>query len=905
MVNLEGPVYRILAHNGDMVRQRSQRRDPDQEAILRGKDELNTRTTDVIKRLIDVKRQWNGNTEPKFRLTDPMPDEIVNDGMEIIRDLSDIMNGLRQVDQMQDEYAERREQRVSERMKQLDQMHMQAAAAVKDRLTKEASSRLSRLWSHIISPFSSERGKKDRLRMLRALARIDYNLRDVEDKVLSGDPAILDALYLARQMWLDAKGSFFEDYRKNLKELSESASVEYSRLVEELENLGIAPPEGEEPQDPGALNEGEVQVPDSKGEKRKGKGNRKEKSKKVDVRELEENITNQNQEAEEEAKEALNDRLKEVVQVPPESELALHGIGTPTKEEVDRKVSKDEQERLEKERRMVANLAVLRRRNMMSVEDLLKLYLDEKTEAGRRAFMQTLTEDNRDALNEEIDRRDIAEDEFEEVEEIEYEEDEPVAPISAPQILREVSSISYDKKVKIFEEMLDYDVPEEAIQALNLHSEGYNLTDIAYEVNVTEEGEEPTRDELARVARMIEIAQRNFLHILDEMELSEREAQDKAQEEIEEAAEEDETAEEDDDFDSEEYDETAEEDDEFEEYEEEIKVQQLPKIKPVEKQTQAPVEEPIAPVEETVGVIDPEPEPSVPDPVERQRALRVFIRDNIEYWYSDTKDYIQTLSEVPEPWNNRMRNQWTALNSRIERLRQSKGDAEWTKNYLLFLKAVGDIRATINQTQVELDAKDRKPDFEFGVTMNDGQLENHARTFVKKYQEDLEKFIDQNYRGLISQASNPISRWLKRMQTNLGWSRDKSIRLMVDRHIREARQNLQAMMDNLEKRNINFRSLIRDSEEFYDSFIQVYDKLADLADAYNSRMRIEKSDRKQTKSRMPYEIIPNSDIYSMRTISRVLNSDRIAINHLNTIEQKISAIQNMIDEAKQGQVQNA
>jgi hypothetical protein len=218
----------------------------------------------------------------------------------------------------------------------------------------------------------------------------------------------------------------------------------------------------------------------------------------------------------------------------------------------------------------------------------------------------------------------------------------------------------------------------------------------------------------------------------------------------------------------------------------------------------------------------------------------------------------------------------------------------------MFLKAVGDIRATVHQTQTELDAKDRKPDFEFGVTLDEAQLENHARAFVKQYQQDLEKFIEDNYSsGLVSQAAhNPISRWWKRMQTHLGWSRDKSIRLMVDRHIRNARKNLQSMLDNLEKRHINFRSLIRDSEAFYESFIQVYDKLANLAEAYNSRMRIEKSDQKQQQGKMMYEIIPNSDIYALRKIADSLQKDNANIEWLNKLESSISEMQSTINEAK-------
>lgn len=136
------------------------------------------------------------------------------------------------------------------------------------------------------------------------------------------------------------------------------------------------------------------------------------------------------------------------------------------------------------------------------------------------------------------------------------------------------------------------------------------------------------------------------------------------------------------------------------------------------------------------------------------------------------------------------------------------------------------------------------------------------------------------------------------MQTHLGWSRDKSIRLMVDRHIRNARKNLQSMLDNLEKRHINFRSLIRDSEAFYESFIQVYDKLANLAEAYNSRMRIEKSDQRQQQGKMMYEIIPNSDIYALRKIADSLQRDNDNIEMLNKIESSISEMQSVINESK-------
>jgi hypothetical protein len=614
------------------ARQRSQRKDPTQEAIVHSKDEINERTSRLIRLLIELKRGWNGNPAPevgvpqKYNLTDPMPDQLPSTGDAALKELTSIIQGLHQIDDMQDNYSSTRTQRISERMKQMQELQQQAA--IEAGLRKEASNRLTRAWAYIVAPFGSEQGKWERLKLLHSLARVNSNLKDVEEAILSGDPGILDSLYIAKQLYLDAKGSFFEAFRKNLTGMLYSTRAELSQLNDEI------------------------------------------------------------------------------------------------------KAEKEKQKELEQQKST--------------------------------------------------------------------EEQGPLTSGPGPALPK-----GRGKK-------------------------GPSASDLEKQVD-------------------------KIVSKLDERIKERTEKQEKQRD-----------------------------------------LKPESKVMPQRPKEETPTEP--EPVPET----PPPEEPVQPDPREKQWALRQFILGKRDEMYNNVARNLgdEKYREAPEYWAQRLSNQWEGINNAAQQIPTSKGDRQWVLNYLTFIKAIGDLQASVYTFDNELRAAQLKPDFQFGTTVDEGQLENQARNFVNIYREDLAKFASSDDEQLIAQGGR-LSRWVKRMLTELSWKRDKHLRLQAANQAKSARSGLQAMLDNLEKRNINFRQLINQSDAFYDSFIQLYDKLADLADSYNSRMRIEKSERKVKKERMRYDLIPTTDINAMRIIRNRLVSDRQDVRDLDALETDVSKLQASLDKIRQ------
>lgn len=233
-------------------RQRSKRKDPQQEAIVGEKSNLNDRTSRLISLLIALKKGWNGGPSPnigveKFNLTQPIPDTVVGSGDTAAHELSEIVQTLHQIKSMQDTYAAAHAQR-SEQLKQMQPAAAPAApappqaqpestptiAALEELLLiKQASNPFSRVWTHIIAynPFVSERNRGQRLALLRSLARVNANLKDIEEDVLGmGESSILDSIYIARQLYSDAKSSFFGTFRRNIDQMLFDANKQLEEL---------------------------------------------------------------------------------------------------------------------------------------------------------------------------------------------------------------------------------------------------------------------------------------------------------------------------------------------------------------------------------------------------------------------------------------------------------------------------------------------------------------------------------------------------------------------------------------------------------------------------------------------------------------------------------------------------
>lgn len=236
-------------------RQRSKRKDPQQEAIVSEKSNLNDRTSRLISLLIALKKGWNGGPSPnigveKFNLTQPIPDTVVGSGDTAAHEMSEIVQTLHQIKSMQDTYAAAHAQRA-EQLKQMQPAAAPVTAAPQAQpeatpttaaleellLIKQASNPFSRVWTYLIAynPFVSERNRGQRLALLRSLARVNANLKDIEEDVLGmGESSILDSIYIARQLYSDAKSSFFGTFRRNIDQMLFDANKHLEELKKQV-----------------------------------------------------------------------------------------------------------------------------------------------------------------------------------------------------------------------------------------------------------------------------------------------------------------------------------------------------------------------------------------------------------------------------------------------------------------------------------------------------------------------------------------------------------------------------------------------------------------------------------------------------------------------------------------------
>jgi hypothetical protein len=622
------------------ARQRSRRKDPDQEAIVQVKDEINDRMSKLISLLKEVKKGLNGGPAPtigiseKINLTQPLPDSVSSAGDAALQELSAIIQGIHRADQMQDTYSNNREQRLIERSKKMEDLKQQTIeAAIEEELMKVASNSLTRTWAHIIAPFSFEKGRWERLSLLRSLARIDNSLKEIEDQVLSDDPAILNALHIAKQLYLDAKSTFFDVFRKQLTEMVGTAKDELKKLEKEVKDKDLLRDYPIEP-----LRDDPVQMPGM------------EAPKPVDV-------------------------LEKVESAVHDAEKAVQDI---------------------------------HEKNIV-IEKQLKELTNK--------------------------------------------------PIQIPNIP-------------------DSEPPEKII--------------------------EPSE----------KIPERNESVIQDEL-----------------------------------------------------------------------VSEDIA---------NPPEEPGV-DIEALRKAMRSFIWKKSHMMYQNIQGEPMKYSDAPELWLGRLHNIWSEINKSFQVIRSKPmGDNKWISSYLDFVKAIGDWTSNTYILQNEIRASELKSDFTFGSTINEENIKNQVRQYVQSYWDELQEFIPLQ-ESLISEGSDRFTRWLKRIKTHMSWGRDKNLRLLTASKIRETRKGLQAMLNNLEKRNINFRLLITESDAFYNSFIDMYNGLADLAESYNSRVMMDKSKRKYKNDRIKLDTIREYDIRSLRNIVSVMSSDRTSIHYLDSLESQFSEIQTELE----------
>jgi hypothetical protein len=212
---------------------RAKRKDISQEAILEKKDAINERTSRLISLLKDVKKGWNGGPSPnlgieeKFRITDIFPPAISQKGNESLRELQEVLTGLREVEHMQNSYVLSREERARK-----------LSSLLSDGFVKTSSNIMTRIWSHIVAPFGSDKKWRERLRFLRSLAELEVSLQELEKITLSDTP--LKIIEYSNQIYNESKSLFFDRFREILKQEIDDRKDKIAVLSDQLKEKQIA-----------------------------------------------------------------------------------------------------------------------------------------------------------------------------------------------------------------------------------------------------------------------------------------------------------------------------------------------------------------------------------------------------------------------------------------------------------------------------------------------------------------------------------------------------------------------------------------------------------------------------------------------------------------------------------------
>jgi hypothetical protein len=289
-----------------------------------------------------------------------------------------------------------------------------------------------------------------------------------------------------------------------------------------------------------------------------------------------------------------------------------------------------------------------------------------------------------------------------------------------------------------------------------------------------------------------------------------------------------------------------------------------------------------------------------PVETDRQRKLRF-----IKYVSSTLESLNREINKerqfsIPEPWDDKVDNAFNdaqILSARVFDAIKSAvpGSRDYLDAFFRYFRAVGYLKAICHAAKAEETAISMNPGIVPGSTIDDNDMSGQSLNYVEGKMSELKDVILSINSGKVAQASS-VSRFMKRMLTHLSPRRDKHLRLTISRNVRDAREGLQGMMDSLEQKDINFRNLIAKSRNFYDSFIRALDEMIDLANMYNSTVKVEKAERKyksvQDKKtyRMPFDIIGQGDISSVARIKQQLEIDRTTISKLYESEQKMSKL---------------
>jgi hypothetical protein len=153
--------------------------DPAQQNIRDAKSKWNDACSATIARLIAFKRGLNGRGDAKFSLPasnikDPLPPQLGSFLQQLSSEFNTLVLSAANIVGIQNQYSKTRRKKQEKRL-----------AYFKYELEKNASSKLSRFWTHFKGLFSFKEYKAFRLSMLSSSAKLNKDLFKLEDNALA------------------------------------------------------------------------------------------------------------------------------------------------------------------------------------------------------------------------------------------------------------------------------------------------------------------------------------------------------------------------------------------------------------------------------------------------------------------------------------------------------------------------------------------------------------------------------------------------------------------------------------------------------------------------------------------------------------------------------------------------
>lgn len=202
--------------------------DPRFKAVKQHKKNWNKAMKELISRMIAFKRALNGTGDQKYalpasKLQQPIPPELTNFINTLSSNYEAVAADALKIIQEQNEFAKNR---VPPAQKEAS-------------LRVDASSRLSRFWTYLKSPFLSEENKKTRITLLKGLADLERIFKRFEDRILSSKVAEAKEIFNTniREKYNIIFGSFDSLVSLQQNPISSSENINTGNMEKLMETL--------------------------------------------------------------------------------------------------------------------------------------------------------------------------------------------------------------------------------------------------------------------------------------------------------------------------------------------------------------------------------------------------------------------------------------------------------------------------------------------------------------------------------------------------------------------------------------------------------------------------------------------------------------------------------------------